>query len=71
MSAGPKGEFHARLERTPDGLFRALYAGEINPDEPDERAIPDMHLSSTEADARAWVEQIATGLGYTRVVWEP
>jgi hypothetical protein len=51
-------------------LFRAEYPGEINPDDPDARAIPDAHVSTTPQDAKIWVEQMARTLGYTRVMWE-
>jgi hypothetical protein len=65
-----KGELRATLREVEPGLFRAEYLGEINPDDPDARAIPDAHVSSTPQDAKIWVEQMARTLGYTRVVWE-
>jgi hypothetical protein len=66
----PLGEFHARLKQVEPELYRAEYSGEINPDNPDEREIPDYHVSTSAADAKVWVEQMALGLGYDRVVWD-
>jgi hypothetical protein len=65
-----KGELRAILREVEPGLFRAEYLGEINPDHPDARAIPDAHVSTTPEDAKIWVEQMARSLGYSRVVWE-
>lgn len=64
------GEFHARLRQLEEGLFRAEYSGEINPDNPDRREIPDYHLGTSLGDVKTWVEQMALGLGYERVVWD-
>lgn len=64
------GEFHASLHEVEGGLFRAEYSGEINPDDPDEREIPDYHVGTSAADVKIWVEQMAAGLGYDRVVWD-
>jgi hypothetical protein len=64
------GEFHARLRQLEEGLFRAEYSGEINPDNPDRREIPDYHLGTSLSDVKTWVEQMALGLGYERVVWD-
>jgi hypothetical protein len=66
----PLGEFHASLRQVEDGLFRAEYSGEINPDRPDARQIPDVHVGTSAADVKIWVEQMAKNLGYTRVVWD-
>jgi hypothetical protein len=66
----PLGEFHASLRRVEDGLFRAEYSGEINPDHSDARQIPDVHLGSSATDVKVWVEQMAKDLGYTRVIWD-
>lgn len=66
----PLGEFHASLRQVEDDLFRAEYSGEINPDHPDARAIPDVHLGTSAAEVKIWVEQMAQNLGYTRVVWD-
>jgi hypothetical protein len=65
-----RGEFHARLRQVEDGLFRAEYSGEINPQDPDEREIPDYHVGTSLADVKVWVEQMALGLGYRRVIWD-
>lgn len=64
------GDFHARLRKVEDGLYRAEYSGEINPEEPDAREIPDYHLGTSVDDVKVWVEQMAVGLGYRRVVWD-
>lgn len=64
------GDFHARLRKVEDGLYRAEYSGEINPEEPDAREIPDYHLGTSADDVKVWVEQMAVGLGYRRVVWD-
>ncbi len=62
------GPFHARMRRT-GGVWRAEYSGEINPNDPDEREFLDFHIGTEEREVRAWVEQMAHGLGYTEVVW--
>lgn len=66
----PRGQFHASLRRVEDGLFRADYSGEINPEHPDEREIPDYHVGTDAKDVKIWVEQMALGLGYREVVWD-
>ena len=66
----PLGEFHASLRQVEDGVFRAEYSGEINPENPDARAIPDVHVGTSAAEVKIWVEQMATNLGYTHVVWD-
>jgi hypothetical protein len=66
----PRSEFHANMRRVQGGLFRAEYSGEINPDQADERDIPDYHLGTSEADVKTWVEQMAIGMGYRTVVWD-
>lgn len=66
----PLGEFHASLRQVEEGLFRAEYSGEINPEDPDAREIPDVHLGSSATEVKIWVEQMANNLGYTRVVWD-
>jgi hypothetical protein len=64
------GEFHASLREVEDGIFRAEYSGEINPENPDAREIPDYHIGTSVDDVKTWVEQMALGLGYQRVVWD-
>jgi hypothetical protein len=66
----PLGEFHARMREVEPGVFRAEYSGEINPDRTDQRDIPDYHVGTSLADVKIWVEQIALGLGYDRVIWD-
>ncbi len=66
-----KGDFHATIIEVERGLYRADYAGELNPDSPDARALPDSHIATSAEGVQAWVEQMAAGLGYRRVVWDP
>jgi hypothetical protein len=66
----PSGEFRASMKQVEDGLYRAQYSGEINPENPDAREIPDFHLGTSMAEVKVWVEQMALGLGYNRVVWD-
>lgn len=66
----PLGEFHASMEQVEEGLYRAAYSGEVNPQNPDEREIPDYHVGTSVADVKTWVEQMALGLGYECVVWD-
>ena len=64
------GTFHASLREVEPGLFRAEYVGELNPENPDQRAFPDFHLGTNARDVKIWVEQMARGLGYEQVVWD-
>ena len=64
------GDLHAVLRKTGEGLYRADYPGEINPDPSDARTIPDLHVGTSMAEVKMWVEQMAGGLGYDRVVWD-
>ena len=43
------GELHARMQEVEPGLFRAEYIGELNPDDPGQRAIPDTHVGTDAA----------------------
>jgi hypothetical protein len=63
------GVLHARMHQVEEELFRAEYSGEINPDPSDSREIPDYHVGTSPTDVKIWVEQMAQGLGYERVVW--
>lgn len=65
-----RGDFHASLREVEPGIFRAEYSGEINPDHPDEREIPDYHVGTSAAEVKTWVEQMALRLGYNRIVWD-
>ena len=69
-SRRPTGEFHASIQRVEQELYRAQYSGEINPDDPDAREIPDYHVGTSASAVKTWVEQMALGLGYERVVWD-
>ena len=64
------GVLHARMRQVEDELFRAEYRGEINPEPSDARDIPDYHVGTSATEVKIWVEQMATGLGYDRVVWD-
>ncbi len=70
METKTRGELHAALRKMPDGTYRAEFPGEFNPDHPDEREFPDFHLSTSMQSVKLWVEQMALGLGYSRVVWD-
>jgi hypothetical protein len=70
MAKQDRGELHAVLRRMEDGTYRAEYTGELNPDNPDERELPDFHLSTSKESVTNWVEQMAEGMGYSRVVWD-
>jgi hypothetical protein len=61
---------HAVLREVESGLYRAEYSGEFNPDNPDEREIPDFHIGTDAAGVKHWVEEMATRLGYDNVVWD-
>jgi hypothetical protein len=65
-----KGTLHAVLREIEPGLFRAEYRGEINPDSPDEREIPDFHIGTDASGVKQWVDEMATRLGYQAVVWD-
>ena len=68
--AAPRGALHAVLRKVEDNVYRAEYPGEINPQDPDAREIPDYHIGTSATDVRVWVEQMARGMGYSRVVWD-
>jgi hypothetical protein len=66
----PLGEFHASLREVEDALFLAEYSGEINPENPGAREIPDRHVGTSPQEVKLWVEQMALGLGYEQVIWD-
>ena len=73
MSDQPKprsGVLRATIKEVSPGLFSAEYGGEINPQDADAREIPDSHVGTDRNGVKTWVEQMAHGLGYERVVWE-
>ncbi len=70
MAKPASGTFRAVLRQIEPGLFRSEYSGEINPQDPDAREIPDFHIGTDAASVKLWVEQMATGLGYDKVVWD-
>ncbi len=71
MAVVPFGTvLHATLTRTSDGMVKAEYRGELNPEQPDARELPDSHVGTDESEVRLWVEQMAKGLGYARVIWD-
>jgi hypothetical protein len=67
----PSGTLHARLREVEPGVFSAEYPGELNSDDPGPETFPDAHIGTDPAGVKNWVEQMAAGLGYERVVWEP
>ena len=44
--------------------------GKINPHDPEEREIPDFHIGTDPAAVKLWGEEMGTGLGYGKVVWD-
>lgn len=62
--------FKARMEQTPEGLFRASYADVLSRAADDEPAPPDAYVGASESDVRAWVEAMAKRLGYSGVSWQ-
>lgn len=66
---GTGGPLRATLSQVGD-VWRAKYLAELNPDHPDDRALPDLHIGATEAEVRWWVEQMARGMGYAGVEWQ-
>jgi hypothetical protein len=71
---GTRGDFHARIIKVEPGLYRAEYPGEMNPEpngeNPEERVIPDYHLADSVEAAKYFVESLAKGMNYARVVWD-
>jgi len=66
--SGKGPELRARMERTPDGLFKAVFpTGSAMPGGP---SMPDSQIAMTEAEIRSWVEQMAKWSGFSGVVWE-
>jgi hypothetical protein len=57
-------ELRATPREIEPGMFRADFSGEINPEDPDERKIPDFHVGTDAAGVKLWAEEMATGLGY-------
>jgi len=73
LSDQPKprsGILHATLREVSSGLFSADYGGEINPQDADAREMPDSHIGTDRDGVRMWVEEMAKGMGYERVVWD-
>jgi hypothetical protein len=65
------GTLHARLREVEPGVFSAEYPGEMNSDDAGPETIPDAHIGTDASGVRSWVEEMAVGLGYDRVVWAP
>ena len=70
-------EFHARMEQPEPGLFRATYRADINPDDGSAKILsegphilPDTHIGTDEASVRSFVETLARGRGFDRVIWD-
>ena len=70
-SAPTRGALRAKLLEVENGLYRAQYSGEINPDPSDARDFPDYHIGTDPEAVRSWVEHMARSLGYAGVEWEP
>lgn len=71
MTQPTKGVPRAIVREMEPGIFRAEHPGEMNHDEAGVEAIPDSHLGTDESGVKQWVETMAKGLGYERVMWEP
>ncbi len=65
-----KGTMRAILHEPEQGLYRAEYSGEMNPEDSDARDFPDSHIGTDANGVRQWVEAMAISLGYDKVVWE-
>ena len=65
-----RGTLHAVLREVEQGLYRAEYRGELNPRDSDARDVPDFHIGTDAAGVKKWVEEMAAGLGYEKVVWD-
>jgi hypothetical protein len=53
--------------RDGDRRFPRRNRGELNPENPDARELPDHHVGTSAADVKIWVEQMARSMGYRRV----
>jgi hypothetical protein len=70
-SPASRGTFRARLERVEPNLFRAVYAGESNPEDAAPAQVwPDAHVGDSPEAVKAFVEKFALELGYDHVAWE-
>jgi hypothetical protein len=65
------GTLRARMREVEPGVFSAEYPGEMNSDDAGPETFPDAHIGTDATGVRIWVEEMAAGLGYDRVVWEP
>jgi hypothetical protein len=63
-------EFRAFLRKVSSGRYRAEYRCAFNPHNPDEWELRGFHLSSSMANAKQWVEQMALDMGYESVAWD-
>jgi hypothetical protein len=67
----PRGTFRARLEEVEPNMYRAVYAGESNPEDAAAAQVwPDAHVGDSPEAVKAFVEKLARELGYDHVVWE-
>lgn len=65
------GTRRARLREVASGLFSAEYPGDMNSDNAGPETFPDAHIGTNASGVKIWVEEMAAGLSYDRVVWEP
>ena len=63
------GLLHARMRKVEGELFRASTAAKSYPD-PAMQGTSRTLIGTSAAEVKIWVEQMATGLGYDRVVWD-
>jgi hypothetical protein len=69
--SGAKGDFHARIRRVEIDLYKAEYTGDLNPENPHPGSEwPDSHVATSLEEAKAFVENLARSLNYSRVVWD-
>jgi hypothetical protein len=64
------GTLRARLREVEPGVFSAEYPGEMNSGDAGPETFPDTHIGTDASGVKSWVEEMAVGLGYDRVVWE-
>ena len=64
------GTLFATLREIEPGVFSAEYPGELNSEDAGPETFPDAHIGTDASGVKTWVEEMAAGLGYDKVVWE-
>lgn len=49
--------------------FRGKYSGEMNSQNAGVEAFPDSHIGTGASSAKNWIQEMAVGSRYDRVVW--